>query len=379
LDAQRAEQAFVAALDRDPKLSEAEFGLGLLCFGQGRYGEAADHWRAAIATGCQNPNVHIGMGQSLFFLGDFAGSAREFERHIASGPADPDVRRRYAMTLFLETSIAGNTAAAHAAYLRAAGPHAEDAEIVAKSAFHLLSAYGYREAAIRIGRERLSREGADPVQHYLLDAVAGEKIERAPRDYLISYFNHFAEGFDKQLVDVLGYRVPEQLTGMIAATALPLPRAVDLGCGTGLAGPLLRAARTRLVGVDLSPRMLAKSAQRRCYDTLIEADIMTFLEETSERFDLLFAADMLVYLGDLGGFFTAAARVAPMGGILAFNVETTSRSNYVLLPSGRFAHSLEALLASAAPWFGLKSSQLAILRKEANKQVHGALVLLERR
>jgi predicted TPR repeat methyltransferase len=212
-----------------------------------------------------------------------------------------------------------------------------------------------------------------------MDAISGEKRERAPRDYLVMYFDRFADVFDKQLVDVLGYRVPEKLMGLIAATGRKLTRAVDLGCGTGLAGPRLRAERSRLVGVDVSPRMLAKAAERGCYDELIEADMTTFLEETPERFDLIFAADALVYFGDLGGFLSAAARVAPPGGFLAFNVETTMREPYVLLPSGRFAHSVDAVLASAAPWFLLKSSQPAFLRVEANKRVNGALVLLERR
>jgi len=377
-DKDRAEAAFVAALKRDPLLSEAAFGLGLMCFEQRRYTEAAGHWRAAIATGCQNSNVHIGLAQSLFFMGDFAGSARAFERHIASGPADPIVIQRFALTRFLETAIVDDTEAAHEAYRHAAGSHAEDPKIVARSAFSLLSGYGYREAALRIGRERLSSDGADPVQRYLLDAIAGVKLERAPPDYLVSYFDHFAEGFDKQLVEVLGYHVPEQLMGMIAATGSQLTRAVDLGCGTGLAGPGLRVARSRLVGVDLSPRMLAKAAKRGCYDELIEVDMMTFLEQTSERFDLLFAADTLVYLGGLEEFFTAAARVATPGGILAFNVETTALGNWVLLPSGRFAHCVEALLASAAPWFTLRSSRPAFLRVEANQRVEGALVVLER-
>ena len=378
-DKRRAEAAFAAALDRDPQLSEAAFGLGLICFEQRRYAEAAGYWRAAIASGCQNSNVHVGLGQCLFFMGDFAGAARAFERHIASGRADPQLIQQFALTRFLETAIAEDTEAAHEAYRSAAGPHAEDPEIVAQSAFSLLSGYGYRDAALRIGRERLSRDGSDPVQRYLLDAIAGVKLERAPRDYLVSYFDRFAEGFDKQLVEVLGYRVPEQLMGMIATTASRLTRAVDLGCGTGLAGPRLRVGRSRLVGVDLSPRMLAKARQTGCYDALIEADMMTFLEQTSERFDLLFAADALIYLGDLEEFFAAAARVATPGGVLAFNVETTALSSWVLLPSGRFAHCVEALLASAAPWFKLKSSQPAFLRVEANKRVHGALVALLRR
>jgi predicted TPR repeat methyltransferase len=125
--------------------------------------------------------------------------------------------------------------------------------------------------------------------------------------------------------------------------------------------------------------MLAKAADRKVYDSLVEAEMVTFLEETSERFDLVFAADAMIYLGDLTGFLSSAARVLPPGGLLAFNVETTWEAPYLLLPSGRFAHAVATLQANAAPWFALRTSLPAVLRVEANARVHGSLVLLERR
>ncbi len=372
-----AEAAFAAALERDAKLSEAAFGLGLICFEQRRYAEAAARFRAAIGAGCRNGLAHVGLGQSLFFLGDFAGAARELESQIVA--ADPTLIQRYALARYLEAAVAADIENAEAAYLRAAAGHAEDLQSLAKSAFQILSAYGHREGALRLARARLAGQTQDPVQRYLVDAVAGEKLERAPQDYLIAYFDQFAESFDKQLVEVLGYRVPQELMSMIATRAESLPRAVDLGCGTGLAGPLLRGGRLRVVGVDLSPRMLAKAAQRHTYDALVEADMMTFLRETQERFDLVLAADALVYLGNLAGFFQAAAQATPPGAILAFNVETTTRAPYLVLPSGKFAHDLSALPRMAAPWFELVTHRRAILRSEANGKVEGALVLMQRR
>ena len=107
--------------------------------------------------------------------------------------------------------------------------------------------------------------------------------------------------------------------------------------------------------------------------------MITFLEETTERFDLVFAADVVIYLGELAGFLAAAARVTPPGGLVAFNVETTWDAPYLLLPSGRFAHAVAALLQSASPWFTLRTNQPAVLRFEANARVHGSLILLERR
>ena len=81
---------------------------------------------------------------------------------------------------------------------------------------------------------------SDPIQRYLFDAVAGEKLDRAPSDYLVAYFDRFADTFDKQLVEVLGYDVPEKLSSMVEGYGGRLPRVLDLGCGTGLAGPRLR-------------------------------------------------------------------------------------------------------------------------------------------
>lgn len=379
-DPAAAERAFAAALARDPQLSEAAFGLGLLCFEQRRYAEAVAHWRRAIDAGSRHGLVHAGLGQALFFTGDFPAAAREMAIQIAGGiGVDQKLTRRYALARFLEAMIGSDDVAAFAAYRAAAGADAEDEATVARTAFSLLSAYGRRDAAIRLGRARLPHAKDDPIQRYLFDAVVGEKLDRAPRDYLVAYFDRFAETFDKQLVDVLGYDVPEKLARLVDASGRDLPRAVDLGCGTGLAGHHLKPGRKRLVGVDLSPRMLAKAAKRLAYDELVEADMTAFLSETNERFDLVFAADALIYLGALDEFFRAAARVMPAGGLLAFNVETTERAPYALLPSGRFAHEIAALREAASPWFAPGAERPAVLRSEASAPVEGALLLFERR
>ena len=363
-----------------PNSARPLLASALLCFEQRRYAEAVVHWRRAVVTGCRNNLIRAGLGQALFFTGDFAGASRELGIQVASGVgADEKLVRRHALARFLETIIASDEAAAFAAYSTAAGAHAEDAETVVGTAFSLLTAYGHRATAIRLGRSRMAQVRSDPIQRYLFDAVAGERLDRAPSDYLVAYFDRFAETFDKQLVEVLGYEVPEKLVRIVESQGRELPRVVDLGCGTGLAGPRLRQGAQRLVGVDLSPRMLEKAANRNLYDRLVEGDMIGFLEQSEERFDLLFAADALIYLGDLGVFLRAAARVTAPGALVAFNVETTEEATYALLPSGRFAHSVRALRAKAAPWFTMVEEQPAVLRTEANAPVMGSLILLERR
>ena len=88
-------------------------------------------------------------------------------------------------------------------------------------------------------------------QIYLLAALKQKPIDRAPDDYVISYFDKFADTFDKQLVEVLDYHGPEKLHALVARHNKPPTRILDLGCGTGLAGPLLKAPGRVLTGVDL--------------------------------------------------------------------------------------------------------------------------------
>src|SRR5207302_1633468 len=98
---------------------------------------------------------------------------------------------------------------------------------------------------------------------------------------------------------------------------------LDLGCGTGLAGELFRPLSRRLDGVDLSPRMLAQAATRGVYDRLAAGDLLTHLGGTGDRYHLVLAADVFVYLGDLAPVFAAARLVLRAGGWLAFTVEAS--------------------------------------------------------
>ena len=379
-DPETAERAFAAALQRDPQLFEAAFGLGLLCFEQRRYVEAVAHWRRAVDAGSRHPLIHAGLGQALFFTGDFSGAAREMAIQIASGVGvDQKLTRRYALARFLEAAIIADDVTAFSAYRDAAKADAEDERRSRAPPFRCSAPMAIATRRSGSAAARLPYGDADPIQRYLFDAVVGEKLDRAPRDYLVAYFDRFAETFDRQLVEVLGYDVPEKLARLVAAHAGELPRAVDLGCGTGLAARHLRPGRSRLVGVDLSPRMLAKAAKRRAYDELVEADMIAFLEQTGETFDLVFVADALIYLGALDAFLNAAARVMPPGALLAFNVETTDAAPCALLPSGRFAHELSALRDAAARWFAPCVQQATVLRSEASTPVEGALILFERR
>ena len=71
-----------------------------------------------------------------------------------------------------------------------------------------------------------------------------------------------------------------------------------------------------MVGVDLSPAMLAKARGKGIYDRLVEDDVMRFLAaETAleARYHLILAADVFIYFGELAPVLAAGGARAGAG------------------------------------------------------------------
>jgi predicted TPR repeat methyltransferase len=138
-----------------------------------------------------------------------------------------------------------------------------------------------------------------------------------------------------------------------------------------LVGLQLKPLARRMVGVDLSPRMLQIARRRNIYDELIESDIVDFLRTTDESFDVIAAADVLTYLGDIRDFFTLSARVLRPGGLVVVVVETHDGADtYRLNHTGRFSHSREYLQQTLrTAGFSVDLLRQDVMRQEENLPV----------
>jgi predicted TPR repeat methyltransferase len=203
---------------------------------------------------------------------------------------------------------------------------------------------------------------------------------QVPAESLGELFDRYADRFDEHLQGKLDYRVPELIARAIALTH---PRkmldTLELGCGTGLCGPLLRPMAATLSGVDISPAMIEKAQARDVYDRLEAGELLEFLGQTGRSFDLVVAADVLIYWGDLSRIFQAVAASLRPEGLFAFSVESGPGDRFQFnKQTHRFTHS-EPYLKSMAAMFGFKekSVEQIVIRSEAAQPVHGYLIVLQ--
>ncbi|WP_127090583.1 methyltransferase domain-containing protein [Aquabacter cavernae] len=193
--------------------------------------------------------------------------------------------------------------------------------------------------------------------------------------FVQSLFDQYAPRFDTALREGLAYRGPELLVEALRATvARPAyDRILDLGCGTGLAAPLLAPLGSPLIGVDLSPGMVRQAEALGLYDGLHVADMAAFLAgEATASADLILAADALCYLDDLAPVFSAARRVLRQDGCLAFTVETHDGDGMILRDTLRYAHGAPLVRqALADAGFVVRLLQPAATRTEKGVPVPG--------
>jgi len=194
-------------------------------------------------------------------------------------------------------------------------------------------------------RQAIAHGATDELHAYYLASVSGEaRAGTAPAPYVESLFDAYADDFDHHVVEVLGYRAHEVLARELLRLAggRQFRSALDLGCGTGLCGALLKDSTGHLIGVDLSSQMLAKAQATGCYDDVVHRDINDYLWATTSRHDLVVAADVFIYVGDLKSVFEGIGRVVEAGGMFAFSVEVLPPDrgeDFALQSTLRFAHT----------------------------------------
>ncbi len=332
------------AVAGEPQFGDAWASLGLAHEAHADWAAAAEALTKALTLADKAPALWLSLGRCEARLGRTADALRALERALA---LDSTFAAAWSLRGSLQRELHQLDAAAHS--FEQAIVHGADREL-----------HTYYLAAVR--------DGSTPPA-------------TAPRQYVQALFDDYAADFQGHLVGQLGYRAHERLVEPLVASGRRFRHVIDLGCGTGLCGALLKPVSDAVDGVDLSGAMLEQASRLGVYRELVQADIGAFLASATQRVDLVVAADVMIYVGELSGVFRDVARLLEPDGLFAFTVELpTNGEPLQLLPSLRYAHS-EAYVRQLAAQCALAVDEVraAPIRHEQAQPVSGMFVTLRQR
>lgn len=340
----------------------------------GRGEEALAGYRAVLDAAPDLVDAWRGLARLQARLGDAAGALASRERALALAPDDPEVQLEHAAAL-----LPGDAAAAAARLREFLAAHPGDAQ-----AWTWLGRAELRRGDAAAAREAFERAVAldpgDAVAAHYRAALAGTLPEAVEAEYVRGLFDDFADRFDATLVGRLAYRTPGLLAAFLAEEGGVAREVLDLGCGTGLMAAELAAPDRAIDGVDLSSRMLAQARAKGLYRSLHEAELGAFLASAEQQWDWIVAADVFVYMAELGPVLAAMRLRLRPGGCLAFSIEASSGAR-VELPAatGRYRHDPQAVAAALveAGFRDIRQREVE-LRREMGEAVAGVLFLAAR-
>ena len=341
-----------------------------------RWSDASDAFGHGLALDARQPEAWYRLGNAREELGrEDRDAAACFEKAVA---LDPSHARAWNNLGSVQQRL-GLVDQALASYRKAmqADPGLAQACL---NLGRLAGTRGDHALAAECFRTGLAHHPGDPTFEHLSAASAGRSTARAPEGYVTQLFDGVARQFERHLVEELEYHVPEALARLVLPALKADSCVIDLGCGTGLVGKALAATGAKIVGVDLSARMLEIAGRHGAYATLEKGELVEVLARyPAGSVQAVLAADVFIYVGELAPVFAAVARVLAPRGLFALSVEGLDGGDYKLLPTGRYAQSPKYLRSLAAQ-SGLeeRSMERTLIRREGRGHAGGWLALFTR-
>lgn len=239
------------------------------------------------------------------------------------------------------------------------------------------------DAAILYYEKALSIEPNNPEIRHILSAIkpGDDSPLRAPNEYVSHLFNQYAPHYDEHLIKLLNYSAPQLIIDALErhlAESLESLSVIDLGCGTGLMGECLKPISSKLIGIDISESMIEEAKNKHCYDTLIVGDIETGIIDLGPA-DLITAADVLPYIGDLNPLFNAISLTLNAGGYFAATIEKGIDKPYQLQATVRYSHQIEYIKSRCKEYnLHIIAMDNVVIREQNKENIEGILMILKR-
>lgn len=352
-------------------LAEAQRALGQLK-------EASDSIEKAVTLAPDDLKMRETAVNIATALGEHATAERHLRYAYSRNPKVPGIKTMIGAALrsqakldeaqeFFTGAVADNADDAHAHYGLAMVAHER----------------GDRALALQHITDALRLHPDDGEFNYLRAVFAGETPERQPEAMTRGVFDQYAPRFDSHLVGALKYRVPQRIAALISekfpARKLNI---LDLGCGTGLLGASLGTIDGHFVGVDLSMPMIDEAKKHKAYTRFHHVNLLDALDATdANEFEVIVAADVMIYVGALETPLRDAFKVLKPGGWLFFSCERAPETgpDLVVEKSLRYSHKeshVRRLLADDG--FVDVSLEDVELRTEAGVAIPGYIVAAQK-
>jgi predicted TPR repeat methyltransferase len=374
---EEAAEYYSERLKIQPTHADTYHSLGIALYKLGDFENAADAFTYSIELGTSSSDAHFNLANAKIELGQFKEALKHYMQQLE---VEATAEAYYNIGVILMAQDHHNDALQY--FKSAQDKDPENLETLQNiAAIYLKQAK--TSQAIKTYEDILRIDPHnDEIRHIINALSGGQTPERSPNAYVKNLFNHYASYYEKHLQTHLHYDVPDQLMRAIEEEAQCRAsedwRVLDLGCGTGLMGEKIKHLADHLTGVDVSPNMIQQAERKNIYNDLMIGDVNNIFDSQADM-DLVVAADVFTYIGDLSEIFKQTYQVLKPDGLFAFTVEKTNETDYVLQKTIRFAHNKKYIEKLAQDNnFTIERLANIHLRRQHGQPVDGYLLVLRK-
>ncbi|RUR07211.1 tetratricopeptide repeat protein [Legionella sp. km772] len=330
----QAEQAFQAVLAQQNEHVEALVNLGVIALKRGQNQIAVDYFTKALALDNDEMDARNNLASTFMHYDRFENALMHYDVLLQKEPNNIE---------YLYNSGVAQMALGHLNEATMHFDHILQLEPTHASSLNNLAAIylklDNRETSRHYLERALEVNPEDKISRHMLNAITGIKNGENTPEYAHNLFNNYALYYDQHMQGQLNYSIPTHIARSLHQfELLELDNALDLGCGTGLTGVAVREYCKHLTGVDIAEKMIEHAKKKAIYDELLQMELLDFLKQDPKHYDLIVAADVLPYFGDLAPLIQLVSEHLTEEHYFIFTTEINEESPWQLESSARFSH-----------------------------------------
>ena len=358
------------ALVFDENNIESLLGVADINLALKEYGKAETYYLKSFNEGVNSIGAYLNYGALLFETKRYSEALEFYRKAINIEPDNPDVC--YNLALILKE--VGDYEEALGLMFNAHLKESNRDEFVIGIMETLTKLYEKNpELALKIAQNWQKLDENNVFSKRILKGMTYGQDNENDLEYTRKLFDLFSKTYDETM---------EKLESNIINKFMEvrpnlMGKILDLGCGTGLAGVLLKNKDIELYGVDLSENMINEARKKNVYKELYCQDIKSFLDEKDiNEFDIVIMMDVVSYMGDLKDILSKLREREVWLSIE--KAQDDINKDYYLMPNGRYKHKLSYVkgLKDELKFFKIKEFDV-VLRNEAGVPVEGYLIMLK--